>query len=234
MGLPVVCGIEVGDSASSWEAAGFSVVDSEVRIGSVSIRLTGDQGDRGITAWHLTGLEGADPAPGNLREIDGLATVSMTSQEPVGDRSQPTRPEHVNGVSGIDHIVIGSPDWRRTVEALTAIGLAPRRQRTFERNGVAHRQVFFRAGDVIVELSADEEPTGDGPATFWGLAFAVDDIDATAAQLGDAVTTPIDAVQPGRRICALRDDAFDVSVPTAFMTPHVRGASHRSEPWQDQ
>lgn len=234
MDLPVVCGIEVGDSASSWAAAGFSVVDGEARIGTVSIRFTGDHGDRGITAWNMSGVDGAAQSPGGIQAIDGLTTVSVAPQESVAERSQPNGSAHPNGVFGIDHIVIGSPDWHRTVDAFAAIGLAPRRQRTFERNGATHRQVFFRAGEVIVELSADEEPTGHGPATFWGLAFAVDDIDATAALLGDVVTTPIDAVQPGRRICALRDDALDISVPTAFMTPHVRGAAHRSEPWLDQ
>ena len=40
--------------------------------------------------------------------------------------------------------------------------------------------------------------------------------------------TPVDALQPGRRICAVRADRAGTAVPIAFMTLHVRGEPHRS------
>ena len=42
------------------------------------------------------------------------------------------------------------------------------------------RQVFFRLGDPILEMVGPPEPSGDGPARFFGLALTVADLDATA------------------------------------------------------
>jgi hypothetical protein len=88
------------------------------------------------------------------------------------------------------------------------------------------RQVFFRAGDVIIELVGPDTPGPDPeaadspapgarrptPAAFWGLAHNVGDIDAIAAYLGDATSAPKDAVQPGRRISTLDNRRFGISV----------------------
>jgi hypothetical protein len=49
------------------------------------------------------------------------------------------------------------------------------------------------------------------------------DLDATAAHLGDVTSAPKDAVQKGRRISTLRTRDLDISVPVAFMSPHVAG-----------
>ncbi len=62
----------------------------------------------------------------------------------------------------------------------------------------------------------------DRPATFWGLALVTDDLDATAAGLGAACTTPKQAVQPGRRIATLKTRDLGISVPIAFMSPPTR------------
>ena len=61
-----------------------------------------------------------------------------------------------------------------------------------------------------------EQP--DGPARLWGISFLVEDLDATAAFLGDRVGEPRDAVQPGRRIATLRREA-GLGPAIAFMTP---------------
>jgi hypothetical protein len=85
------------------------------------------------------------------------------------------------------------------------------------------RQTFCWAGDVIVEIVGPLEPVGDAAgaaATFFGLALVADDLDATAAQLGDLLGPPRDAVQPGRRIAGLRHRSVGISLPVAVMTPH--------------
>jgi hypothetical protein len=56
----------------------------------------------------------------------------------------------------------------------------------------------------------------------FGLALVADDLDATAAQLGELLSTPKPAVQPGRRIAGLRGAQVGISVPVAVMSPHVR------------
>ena len=80
------------------------------------------------------------------------------------------------------------------------------------------QQVFFRAGEVILEMVGPVEPNGDGPAGFYGLAVNVDDLDATKAHLGDRCTDPKDAVQPGRRIATLKTRDLGIATAIAFMT----------------
>src|SRR5699024_3325154 len=105
-------------------------------------------------------------------------------------------------------------DLDRTTAAIEAAGVAARRTREAGRGRL---QRFFRLGEVILELVGPAEPTVEGPATFWGLAFTLADLDATAAELGDRGGAQTPAVQSGRPIATLRkDDA--VSVPIAFMS----------------
>jgi hypothetical protein len=73
-------------------------------------------------------------------------------------------------------------------------------------------------GEVILELIGGEEPTGDGPAAFFGLAYTVRDIDVTQRLLGEHLPNVKDAVQPGRRIATLRHKELGLSVATAFMS----------------
>jgi hypothetical protein len=84
-------------------------------------------------------------------------------------------------------------------------------------------QAFFRLGEVILEVieiqpGAPGAGDTDAPARFWGLAFGVDSLERAAELLGEHLSEPRDAVQPGRRIATLRRSA-GVGVPMAFMTP---------------
>jgi hypothetical protein len=121
---------------------------------------------------------------------------------------------HPNTSTFVDHVVIATPDVDRTVAAFDAVGVARRR----ERDAGRMRQAFLRAGEVILEIVGPHEAQGTDPASFWGLAFTVSDLDACVTLLGDTVGSPRDAVQRGRRIATLRHDTIDVSVPTAFMS----------------
>lgn len=58
----------------------------------------------------------------------------------------------------------------------------------------------------------------DAPCRFYGLAFLVDDLDATARTLGPLLGEARDAVQPGRRIATVRREAR-LGLPVAFMPP---------------
>ncbi len=66
------------------------------------------------------------------------------------------------------------------------------------------RQIFFRAGEVIIEVVGSPDTASEGPSTLWGITYVVADIDATAAYFGDRTAPVKDAVQPGRRITTLR------------------------------
>lgn len=202
----------VGDDAPAWRDAGFAVDDDGTcRIGTVRIRLTGADGPRHLHRWTLRGV---DP---DITEIDGVATTCSSA----GPADPAT---HASGVSRIDHVVLTTPDIDRTVAALVAIGLDPRRVRDdAERYPHPMRQVFFRMGEVILELVGPQEPeqrAPERPAVLWGLALVADDLDGLAERLGpERVTAPKAAVQPGRRIATLRTRSLGISTAIAYMTP---------------
>ncbi len=203
----------VGDEPAAWTAAGFVVTDGDVVVDGTRIRCTGD--GAGADRWVLRA--GPDVAPHVPASIDGLGTT--TSDEP-----GPAPVTHPNGVVGLDHVVLRSPDLDRTTEALGAIGLDLRRIRDVAGGDRPLQQRFFRLGTTILELVGSPTPTGDGPCTIWGYAFVTDDIDASAAQLGDACSAPKAAVQPGRRIATVRTRELGIGPTIALMTPHVRPA----------
>jgi hypothetical protein len=175
-------------------------------VGTIRLALgagAADPASRGITGW---ALRGAAEGP-----IDGLATRAAAGPP---RRAAATHP---NGAIGIDHVVVATPDFKRTVDALTAAGLQLRRVR---EAGPTARQGFLLLGDAILEVVGPSEPDGDGPSAFWGLVVVVDDLDAACARMGDHVGEPREAVQPGRRIATVRRSA-GLGTALAFMTPRA-------------
>lgn len=196
-----------GDEPEAWASAGFSLDGDEVVVGGVRILCTGDGG--GSDRWRLR----ADDAV--AASVDGIAT-STTALDP------PAPTVHPNGVVGFDHVVLRSPDLDRTTAALATLGLDLRRTRDVELGEHAVQQRFFRMGEVILELVGPPAPAGDGPCRIWGYALVTDDIDASAAHLGDRCSAPKPAVQAGRRIATVRTREVGIGPTIALMTPHVR------------
>lgn len=54
------------------------------------------------------------------------------------------------------------------------------------------------------------------PSRFWGLAFLVEDLEASANHLGPLLGAPRDAIQPGRQIATVRREA-GLGLPVALM-----------------
>jgi hypothetical protein len=201
---PLLVELELGGSAAPWEALGFRVdEDGACRLGAVTLRFAG--GDRGgLRGWTLAGAAGEGP-------VDGLPTRRL----PSGDAPE-AAPAHPNGALRLDHVVVMTPDLERTFAALAAAGLDLRRVRDAGTAEHPVRQGFYRAGEAILEVVGDVEPAG--PARFWGLVAVVEGLDELAARPGDRLGTPRDAVQPGRRIATVREDA-GLGLPVALMTP---------------
>lgn len=202
----------VADPPDVWTRAGFSVdsggdVDGSCRIGGVRIRLIGRDNGIGIVGWSLRGL----PPDSPLDDLDGIPTTrsAMTASAPA---------VHPNGVVAIDHVVLLSPDLGRTVRCLAGIGAHPRRERDGDLGGRSIRQIFFRFGEVIIEVVGSPETTSEGPSALWGITYVVADIDATATFFGDHTAPVKDAVQPGRRITTLRHRDLGMSVRTAMIS----------------
>lgn len=199
-----------GDEPEAWAAAGFRVDGDEVVVGGVRILCTGDgaASDR----WRL---RTDDDVP---TSVDGIATTTT-------DLDPPAPVLHPNGVDRFDHVVLRSPDLDRTTAALGTLGLDLRRTRDVDLGEQSVQQRFFRLGEVILELVGPPAPSGDGPCRIWGYALVTDDIDASAAQLGDRCSPPKPAVQPGRRIATVRTRELRIGPTIALMTPHVRATS---------
>lgn len=187
------------------------------RVGGVGIRLVGRDRGTGIVGWSLRGL----PADRSLHDIDGVPTT-RSETVPAAPTTLPAT--HPNGVTAIDHVVLLSPDLGRTVQSLSAVGVHPRRERDGELGGRPIRQIFFRFGEVIVEVVGSPDTAGEGPSTLWGITYVVADIDVTAAFLGDRTAPVKGAVQPGRRITTLRHHVFGMSVRTAMISPPILSA----------
>jgi len=195
---------------ASWEAAGFAVEDGVVSAGTVRVRLAGPEAGRGIVSWSLRDAVSTD--------IDGLPTTPEDAAAPL-----PPPAVHANGAERIDHVVVVTPDLERSTAALAAAGIERRRLREVRTPERTLAQGFFRLGEVILEvvdgmpLDPAAEPEPGAPAAFWGLVFAVADLDATAALLGERLGAPRDAVQPGRRIATFRREA-GLGLPVALIS----------------
>lgn len=202
--------ILVGDPREAWEAAGFTVDDDHTcRIGTVRVRLVGRDGGKRILGWSLRDAPVARLADG---AVDGLRTTA--SDAPLAEAAT-----HANGATHIDHVVLLSPDLARTTAALGALGVEQRGERDTDTYGAPMRQIFFRLGEVILELVGQPEAADEGDPGFFGLAITVADLDAAAEQLGDHLGTIKDAVQDGRQIATLRHRDLGMSVATALMSP---------------
>jgi hypothetical protein len=173
------------------------------------VRLLPGTLPRGLQGWSVRGLAAT--------ELDGLPTER--SDAPPREAA----PAHPNGARSIDHLVVFTADRGRTAAALEAAGLELRRLRDEPTPAGGGFQAFFRLGEVILEViehGSDSAGASDPaqPARFWGLAFGVESLAPAAELLGDRLSEPRDAVQPGRTIATLRRSA-GVAVPMAFMTP---------------
>ena len=193
--MPTLEELKIADEPADWRALGFDVEDGACQVSSVRLRLVGKGPRRGILGWKLGAVEPA-------------ATAA---------------PPQPNGVARIDHLVLLSPDLDRTVEELRSDGFELRRIREGETPGGSSRQAFFRLGEPILEVVQAPDGAGvarnpDGPARLWGIAFLVEDLDATGSALGELLGSPRNAVQPGRKIATLRPEA-GLGPAIAFMTP---------------
>jgi hypothetical protein len=205
---PTVDELVLAAEPGRWAAAGFTVEDGVVRAGTIRVRLAGEDAGRGIVSWSLRDTPTTD--------LDGLPTTES--------EAAPAEPgEHPNGAERVDHVVVVTPDLERTTGALAAAGIERRRLREVPLGeGRILLQGFFRLGEVILEvvdampLDPSAEPEPGDPAAFWGVVFVVADLDAAAAELGENVGAPRDAVQPGRRIATVRREA-GLGLPVALI-----------------
>jgi hypothetical protein len=215
--LPALAALDVGDPPEVWRRLGFAVSpQSTCVIGDVTLRLLGRPAGEGLLGWEL---RSARPLPDRL---DGIPTRTA----PADGRPAAPAAEHPNAVTRLDHVVLTTPDIQRTLAALRAAGLQVRRERDAGTPERPLRQAFLWAGDVLLEVAGPPGAHGPGPARLWGLVAVTEELDDLPSRTDHAVGTVRDAVQEGRRITTVRQEAGS-SVPLAFMTPHDRTTTRK-------
>jgi hypothetical protein len=230
---PELAGLRIADPPDRWQALGFAVEQGQLELGGVAVELGGVAGEQGgvsvelarpaaghggagqadrdppaqagITGWTLRNVDEVD-------DIDGLTTTTTAGVPPAADVPATAR-DHPNGVTAIDHVVVTTPDFDRTVEALEGAGMSLSRI----RDAGSFRQGFHRLGPAILEL-VEARGAPPGPASFWGLVFIIDDLEALSAQISPHLGEIRPAVQPGRHIATL-DRSAGLSPRVAFMDP---------------
>ena len=199
--------LEIGGDPEVWRSLGLVVShDGVIPLVGTSLRIVDPTQGAGIVAWAMSGVDRSLDAT----SIDGgLATRVV---EPMG----PLFAEHELGASGLDHVVVMTPDLERTtgdIAAATACELKRVREVGSMRQGF-HR---IGRGGLIVEV-VERPEIDDGPSSFWGLVMNVDDLDRACERIGAGrISAPTDAVQPGRRIATISNDV-GLGVPVALMT----------------
>ena len=128
-------------------------------------------------------------------------------------RAEPLKPE-IGNVTGLDHIVIRTPDAERAAALYGArLGLDIR----LDRDVMGRRLMFFRCGDAIVEIIHDRA-LSDGRDKLWGLSWRVANADAERARLAAAgleVSEVRAGMKTGTRVFTVRNGTC--GVPTLMV-----------------
>lgn len=129
------------------------------------------------------------------------------------EREAPLRDEASSDVRALDHVVIQTNDMERAAALYGArLGLDMRLDRRIDDR----RLMFFRCGELIVEIAQVSEPVH----RLWGLSWRVSDAAQTQVRLANAgvnVTAVRDGFKPGTRVFSVRDNTC--GVPTLMLQP---------------
>lgn len=215
------------------------VATALIGAGNVSVELMAPVGDgdmaRRLAAALDDGGEGLKSLVFEAADIGrvhqrcarvGLAPEDITERRSfriASDRSHGARlflmerngeTARAGGVTGLDHIVLRTPDPERAAALYGArLGLDMR----LDREVMGRRLMFFRCGDAVVELVHDVN-IADGRDRLWGLSWRVTNADAARARLAAAgleVSEVRQGVKPGTRVFSVREGT--AGVPTLMI-----------------
>ena len=130
----------------------------------------------------------------------------------------PLRSDAASAVSGLDHVVVRTPNPERAIAFYAGrLGLDLRLDRSNPKWGA--RLLFFRCGNLVVEIAHDlKKGVSDGPDHLWGLSWRVPDIAAAHVRLRAAgldVSEPRDGRRPGSQVCTVKNGTQ--GVPTILI-----------------
>jgi len=168
-------------------------------------------------AARLVARRGLAVAPAGEAAFVSAAGLDIVLTRP--REAEPSAPTGPDPVAALDHVVVYSPNPDRAAGVYGAkLGMELRLDRANEKWGA--RQQFYRCGGAVFEVGASlKTPVGDGPDSFGGLAWRVDDPDAVRARLA-AAGFNVSEVRPGRKpgtkVFTVRD--APAGVPTLMLS----------------
>jgi len=132
----------------------------------------------------------------------------------------PVTVDEGSSVSGLDHIVVRTPDPERAAALYGArLGLDMRLDRSNPDWGT--RLMFFRVGDAVVEIAHDlKAGVSAGPDELWGLSWRVANIEAAHHRMAGQkveVSEIRKGRKPGTRVFTVRNAPG--GVPTIVIGP---------------
>ena len=203
---PLLTRLDLPGEASRWEALGFSVPSGELRIGQVDCLL-----DASEASWGFASAEVS---------VSGISSIASGDIESGEVAATPTT--NANGAFKLDHVVIVSDDPAGTKLQLESFGFVSKGERFVGEGDAQRSQAFFWSGELLLELVGPAHASGgDAPcARIWGVTFVVDDLARLTQAAGGLVSKPRAAVQRGRKIALVSEDA-GLGLGVAFMSPHI-------------
>lgn len=164
----------------------------------------------GLLPEEMVERDGARSFRANTDRTHGVRLFFMHRSDGVARRP--------GDVTGLDHIVIRTPDTERAAALYGArLGLDMR----LDRQVMGRQLMFFRCGDAIVEIIHDDSLVGRDK--LWGLSWRVANADVTRERLakaGLAVSEVRTGMKPGTRVFTVRDKTC--GVPTLMVEPSPR------------
>ena len=148
-----------------------------------------------------------------------LFFLELASERPLSVRTGPA------SITAMDHVVVSTGDPERAAALYGArLGLDMALDRSHPDWG---RLMFFRCGDLVVEVTHRPGKPGDGaqdkPDRLRGICWRVADIDATHARLtaaGVDVSEIRTGRKPGTKVMTVRNGTC--GVPTLLVQPSVK------------
>jgi len=151
-----------------------------------------------------------------------LFFLELSKERPLSVRTAPA------SITAMDHVVVSTGDPERAAALYGArLGLDMALDRSHPDWG---RLMFFRCGDLVVEVTHRPRKLGDKPTDtaqdrLRGICWRVADIDATRARLaadGVDVSEVRTGRKPGTRVMTVRSGTC--GVPTLLVQPSVKEA----------
>jgi catechol 2,3-dioxygenase-like lactoylglutathione lyase family enzyme len=124
-----------------------------------------------------------------------------------------------SAVNAGDHLVVMTPSPERALDLYgEKLGIRLALDKSFEKRGV--RLIFFRLGGFTIEigsrLDSSEAPLDHAEVSddnFWGLAYAVPNVDAARERIAKAgleVSGVRQGNKPGTRVCTVKGEPMGV------------------------